>query len=461
MGTRRDFFRDAAALTGGPKMLSALLASIERASAIDPPEGSTFLDAEHVVILMQENRSFDHAFGTLRGVRGFNDPRAITLPDGNPVWVQTNAAGETYAPFRLDIKDTRATWMGSLPHSWPDQVDARNDGKHDRWLDAKRSGHEDCADMPLTLGYYNREDIPFYYALADAFTICDQHFCSSLTGTTPNRLHLWTGTIREKPDAASAPHVRNSDVDYGATSELEDLSRAAGGSGRLLADLSERSERGFGLGRRGGRVARELQRQPARMVRAIQRRVSQTSQGVCGTGGGYAAGGNREAAGNRRLSQGDQEEGRAAAVCPLGAGPLDPGGGRAAFGARTESPRQGVHHQPGDPDYRQLATLRYRDAGVEREMAIPKGDLLHQFRKDVETRQAADRLVAGAARAFLRPSRLGLVRRVVHRRSAEHPDQQSGRLEERRSSFSPTTRTTATSTTCRRSSRPIRNAGNG
>ena len=217
MGTRRDFFRNAAALTGGPKMLSALLASIERASAIDPPQGSSFLDAEHVVILMQENRSFDHAFGTLRGVRGFNDPRAITLPDEKPVWLQTNAAGETYAPFRLDFKGTRATWLGSLPHSWRDQVDARNHGNHDRWLEAKRSGHEGCADMPLTLGYYTREDLPFYYALADAFTICDQHFCSCLTGTTPNRLHLWTGTIREKPDAASAPNVRNSDVDYGAT----------------------------------------------------------------------------------------------------------------------------------------------------------------------------------------------------------------------------------------------------
>ena len=166
---------------------------------------------------MQENRSFDHAFGTLRGVRGFNDPRAVTLPDQKPVWLQTNAAGETYAPFRLDFKGTRATWLGSLPHSWRDQAGARNHGNHDGWLEAKRSGHEGCEDMPLTMGYYDREDLPFYYALADAFTICDQHFCSSLTATTPNRLHLWTGTIREKADAASAPNVRNSDVDYGST----------------------------------------------------------------------------------------------------------------------------------------------------------------------------------------------------------------------------------------------------
>jgi phospholipase C len=69
------------------------------------------------VILMQENRSFDHALGMLRGVRGFNDPRALRLGNGNPVWLQTNAKGETYAPFRLNIHDTRATWMSYLPHA--------------------------------------------------------------------------------------------------------------------------------------------------------------------------------------------------------------------------------------------------------------------------------------------------------------------------------------------------------
>src|SRR3954468_8165933 len=116
MSTRRDFFRQAAALTGSAATANTLLASIGRALEIDPPEGSSFLDAEHVVILMQENRSFDHAFGTLRGVRGFNDPRAVMLPDQKPVWLQTNKAGEIYPPFRLDFKGTKATWLGSLPH---------------------------------------------------------------------------------------------------------------------------------------------------------------------------------------------------------------------------------------------------------------------------------------------------------------------------------------------------------
>src|ERR1700733_793814 len=212
--SRREFFVHAAQLAGGAGLAEALLSSIERGAAIEGEPGSTYLDAEHVVILMQENRSFDHTFGRLRGVRGFNDPRAVTLPDQNPVWLQTNAAGETYAPFRLNIKDTNATWLGGLPHSWADQTDARNHGNCDKWLDAKPSSHEGCAGKPLTLGYYDRSDLPFYYALADAFTICDQNFCSSLTGTTPNRLYLFTGTIRAKQDAASAANVRNSDVEY-------------------------------------------------------------------------------------------------------------------------------------------------------------------------------------------------------------------------------------------------------
>src|ERR1051326_6775605 len=68
--------------------------------------------------------------------------------------------------------------------------------------------------MPLTMGYYTREDIPFYYGLADAFTVCDQHFCSSLTGTTPNRLYFWTGTIRAEQHENSKANVWNEDSDY-------------------------------------------------------------------------------------------------------------------------------------------------------------------------------------------------------------------------------------------------------
>src|SRR4051812_9435436 len=214
MDTRREFLKKASLLSAGSGLLNALPPAIARALAIDPAPGTTYLDAEHVVFLMQENRSFDHTYGTLQGVRGFNDPRAIQLPNKNLVWLQTNQENETYAPFRFNIKDTKITWMSSLPHSWSNQVDARNNGKYDRWLDTKKSGNHEYASMPLTMGYYTREDIPFYYSLADAFTICDQHFCSALTSTTPNRLYFWTGTIRERIDENARANVWNEDADY-------------------------------------------------------------------------------------------------------------------------------------------------------------------------------------------------------------------------------------------------------
>ena len=89
MDTRREFLKKTTLLSIAAGFSSSLPASIRRALEIDPETGSTYLDAEHVVILMQENRGFDHCFGTMHGVRGFNDPRAIQLPDGNPVWFQT------------------------------------------------------------------------------------------------------------------------------------------------------------------------------------------------------------------------------------------------------------------------------------------------------------------------------------------------------------------------------------
>ncbi|HEX8041310.1 MAG TPA: alkaline phosphatase family protein, partial [Chryseosolibacter sp.] len=210
--SRRDFLKKVALVSGGAGMWSALPPSIQKAMAIAPDPGTTFYDAEHVVLLMQENRSFDHCFGTLRGVRGFNDPFPVALPGKIPVWFQPDKSGNRFLPFRLNIKDTRATWMGGVAHSWADQVDARNEGKYDGWIEAKRPGNEEFKNIPLTMGYYTRQDIPFYYALADAFTICDQHFCSSLTGTTTNRTYFWSGKTHGAP--GEKPRVRNGELTY-------------------------------------------------------------------------------------------------------------------------------------------------------------------------------------------------------------------------------------------------------
>jgi phospholipase C len=161
MDTRREFLKKATLLSGGAGLMQLLPPAIAKALAIDPEAGTTWKDAEHIVFLMQENRSFDHAYGALQGVRGFNDPRAIRQPNNNLVWLQTNKEGETYAPFRLDIHNTEATWMSSLPHSWTNQVDARNNGHYDKWLDAKHSGNKDYRAMPLTLGFITAKTFLF------------------------------------------------------------------------------------------------------------------------------------------------------------------------------------------------------------------------------------------------------------------------------------------------------------
>lgn len=210
--SRREFLKKTALLSGAAGLWQVLPSSIEKALAISPDPGTTYENAEHVVMLMQENRSFDHCFGTLRGVRGYNDPRAITIPGKLPVWMQPDKNGTRFPPFRLDIKATKATWMRDIPHSWENQVDAWNKGKYDDWIESKRPGNEEFKKVPLTMGYYTREDIPFYYAMADSFTVFDQHFCAALTGTTTNRSYFWTGkTHGVKGDKAK---VRNGELNY-------------------------------------------------------------------------------------------------------------------------------------------------------------------------------------------------------------------------------------------------------
>ena len=369
----------------------ALPASIQQAFAIDPPAGSTWRDAEHVVILMQENRSFDHCLGTLRGVRGYNDPRAVTLPNGNPVWLQSNRAGETYAPFRLNLHDTKATWMGSLPHSWVDQVDARNGGKHDGWLDAKPSGHKEFARMPLTLGHYNRQDLPFYYAMADAFTVCDHAFCSSLTGTTPNRLHLWTGAIRARPSIEAKANVRNEDVDYerGASwttfpERLEDagiswrvyqneISLNPGLEGEAeawLANFTDNPLEWFSQ-YQVGLIAFRRQLAARRKALLAQLRGLEAAPKPRPEGAEHQI----EAV---RAELAQVEKQRAA--------------GLGASHARVPERERNLHEKAftindGDPDFRDLETIEYQDGNQRRRMQAPKGDVLHRFRADVENGQ--------------------------------------------------------------------------
>jgi phospholipase C len=391
MDNRRDFIKKAALLSGAAGVFSALPASIQRAMAIDPRPGTTFLDAEHIVVLMQENRSFDHCYGTLRGVRGYNDPRAIRLPNKNLVWLQSNAKNETYAPFRLNLKETKATWMSSLPHSWGNQVDARNNGKYDQWLLVKKSGNKDWAPMPLTLGYYNREDIPFYYSLADAFTVCDQNFCSSLTGTTPNRLYLWTGTLRDEQKADSKANVWNEDVDYGREAHWASFPERLEDNG-VSWKIYQNEISAAGLeGEKDGMLANFTDnpiewfaafnvRFAAGHIQYLQRKIKELPEEIKSLESKLGSTSGEEATKlQKNLEQRKAELERAKS---------DAEKFTAANFAKLPQRAQNLHNKAfttniSDPDYHELETLTYKDGDTERTVQVPKGDILHQFRTDV------------------------------------------------------------------------------
>src|SRR5215831_785303 len=215
---RRKFLQ----LMGATAAMSAFSTNIAKALAIPANNRTgTIRDVEHIVILMQENRPFDHHFGTLRGVRGFDDPRAVNihlpLKSGGtaPVSVFLQPAGPNneaagfsvppdtvggpadgvgvVPPFRVNPESVRPglktlglTYFPGTGHSWSGIHAAWNQGLYDKW--ASHQG-------PMAMSYMTRDDIPYHCALADAFTVGDAYFCSVMGPTNPNRMYLWTGCI--------------------------------------------------------------------------------------------------------------------------------------------------------------------------------------------------------------------------------------------------------------------------
>ncbi len=188
--SRRRFLQTVASSAGAAAALAAFPESIRNALAIPANSRTgTIQDVEHIVVFMQENRSFDHYFGHMRGVRGYNDRFPIPLPGGQqPVWYQPSKenAAQPVLPFHLNTQTTSAQCIGDLDHSWYPTHYAINNGAYNQWPQYKTD---------MTMGYYLRSDIPFHYALADAFTVCDAYFCSLPGPTHPNRSYLMTGMV--------------------------------------------------------------------------------------------------------------------------------------------------------------------------------------------------------------------------------------------------------------------------
>jgi phospholipase C len=207
---RRSFIR---AMAAGAGAAAAYTPAIAR--ALDIPghrRTGTLQDVAHVVILTQENRSFDHYFGTMRGVRGFGDRFAVPAPPlpqapDRTVLVQPNefpgAAPALLAPFRLDTtSDFRLYRPLGTPHGFTDSQAAWDNGRMGAWPHAKRNH---------AMQHFTREDLPFQYALAEAFTLCDAYHCAMHLCTNPNRLYIWTGT--HDPLARGHGPVINNDYD--------------------------------------------------------------------------------------------------------------------------------------------------------------------------------------------------------------------------------------------------------
>jgi phospholipase C len=189
--TRRRFLGGAAglAVAAGAGTQLGLAGAARAATSAKPGHlTGTIADLKHVVILMQENRSFDHYFGSLRGVRGFADKQVLRYQNGTTVFQQPDAARTDTGhllPFHMDSAKVNAQNAGDLDHSWVGDHSARAGGLWNNWVPAKTE---------QAMGYFQRSDIPFQYALADAFTICDGYHQAILAPTSPNRMYFWTGT---------------------------------------------------------------------------------------------------------------------------------------------------------------------------------------------------------------------------------------------------------------------------
>jgi phospholipase C len=208
--TRREVLRAGAAagaLVGLER--ASHMKVIERALAAAPAATAChgLSDIEHVVIFINENRSFDQYFGGYKGVRGFGDrhgPNVFAQSYPGPAGVPY---GGRLLPFHFDTAlPHNGECVNDVSHEWGATHRVWNGGAMDKWLEVhlQENGQR---DGPNTMGYYQRSDIPFYHALADAFTLCDNYFCSLLGPTDPNRLYSMTGTI--DPDGkAGGPHLK-------------------------------------------------------------------------------------------------------------------------------------------------------------------------------------------------------------------------------------------------------------
>ena len=199
--SRRDLLKGGAALglagLMGEAALPGALGGVAAGASRPRRCPSSLKDIEHIVVLMQENRSFDQYFGTFPGVRGFGDHR------NRESFYQRGYNGPgsqkgRLIPFHVNGKTSAAQCLGNLDaptHNWVPQHQSWNRGKNDRFYEVHKLATNDKTLAPNVMSYYKHQDIPYYWALAKAFTVCDMYFCSVIGPTEPNRLYSISATL--------------------------------------------------------------------------------------------------------------------------------------------------------------------------------------------------------------------------------------------------------------------------
>ncbi|KAF8576244.1 non-hemolytic phospholipase C precursor [Ramaria rubella] len=180
----------------------------------------TIQDVEHVVLFMQENRAFDHYFGTMRGVRGFADPNINIASNGLPSWFQVvddTLTNDTHflAPFYINAAGgnltTASQCMVSGSNGWPLNHLALDGGNNNQWP---------LGNSPFAMGFYKRDDVPYHFALGEAFTMADMYAQAVIASTDPNRVFWMTGSVNI-PGGPQSPGQGGPTVDNNETPGCE------------------------------------------------------------------------------------------------------------------------------------------------------------------------------------------------------------------------------------------------
>ena len=234
---RRTFVGSAAAVAGAAGLAGFLPENLARAATRNPRE-LDLSQVKHLVFQMQENRSFDHYFGTFPGARGFNDPTAIRLPTGRTVFQQPDPANPDgyLEPWHMSTITTGAAAVPSLSHDWRDQHAAWNQGAMDGWL-LTHIASDGETNGSFTMGYYEQEDIPFHWALAKAFTLADNYHCSVMGPTDVNRI-FWEEGGNDPQGKAGGPVLE--------TGGVRDLTYESGPETLYKAGISYKFYQGIG-----------------------------------------------------------------------------------------------------------------------------------------------------------------------------------------------------------------------